>query len=612
RLREDAGAAGVEWPPVALFDLDAQARIVTLNRSAAVLLDAEAEAALGRDFCAFVAPESRPACLALLADIGADDARQAELGFAGASRQRRVVTAARAGASLRLTAAERGPRPAPADTAFIAALSRELRAASDDFIGLNRLAARAAANPGRSARLDRLDPASSRLLGLSDDLLELALAEAEGTAAEGSDFLLDELLAQALAAAAARVRTPSTVRLTIDPPLATPLHGRARTLGLVLRHWVAAALEGERPGALELYCAPGAARGERIGLKFSLRTADGKPLRIGSPFEFGLAQRLAQALGAELAGDSPRRAEWQLDVTLERGRGAPQRAAPKAQEPATMSAGDWERRVRRDHAGRRVLLVEDNPINQELAADLLREAGLEVELAEDGARAVERAASGQFDLVLMDIAMPVMDGLTATRAIRARLGPALPIIAVTAGAFESDRRASLEAGMNDHLSKPVDPTTLYAALARWLPAPRPAAPGAASNRAAPLTPAAEAALRARLAGVHGLDYDAALRNLGGRLHVFERVLAKFVERYRQGDPVLAAPTGASLSERWRRACHSQRGACAAIGALALEARLGAFESRLDPQAPWSDYEAEARELQDALAAFVQALAAALA
>ncbi|MDE2454016.1 MAG: hypothetical protein KGL43_10510, partial [Burkholderiales bacterium] len=70
--------------------------------------------------------------------------------------------------------------------------------------------------------------------------------------------------------------------------------------------------------------------------------------------------------------------------------------------------------------------------------------------------------------------------------------------------------------------------------------------------------------------------------------------------------------GASLSERWRRACHSQRGACAAIGALALEARLGAFESRLDPQAPWSDYEAEARELQDALAAFVQALAAALA
>jgi CheY-like chemotaxis protein len=143
--------------------------------------------------------------------------------------------------------------------------------------------------------------------------------------------------------------------------------------------------------------------------------------------------------------------------------------------PPALSLADQTRiavaGLQRDHAGRNILLVEDEPINREVVQALLESAGLRVDLAADGLEAVQCASEYRYDLILMDMQMPRLDGLQACGRIRqASPGAGVPIIALTANAFAQDRQRCLDAGMDDYLSKPIDPLVLFAMVSKWLAA----------------------------------------------------------------------------------------------------------------------------------------------
>ncbi|MBZ8140813.1 hybrid sensor histidine kinase/response regulator [Rubrivivax gelatinosus] len=287
------------------------------------------------------------------------------------------------------------------------------------------------------------------------------------------------------------------------------------------------------------------------------------------------------------------------------------RRRPAPQDAPRPEPGDAEQRLRARHAGQRVLLAEDNPVNQEVAEELLRSVGLVVDTAADGEQALQMALTGRHALVLMDLQMPGLDGFAATREIRRHLGPALPVVAMTANAFDEDRDLCLAAGMNDHVAKPVSPERLYATLLRWLPAVASEPTQAAAGPAPQQPRRSDGRLPPALARVPGLDLEATLARLGGNAAMLERMLRLFVQTYGDGSTALRAAAAAGDAEACREAAHSLRGAGATIGAVDLVAQLAALEQGARDPARVGSTPGAALAADAALRALVARLVAAL-
>ena len=249
--------------------------------------------------------------------------------------------------------------------------------------------------------------------------------------------------------------------------------------------------------------------------------------------------------------------------------------------------------------GARILLAEDNEINQEVARELLEGAGLLVTIANNGREAVEKAQAESFDLILMDIQMPEMDGIDAAKAIRADTRfKDLPILAMTAHAMVGDREKSIDAGMNDHVTKPIDPAELFSALARWIPP-------SAGDGSGPVVPSQSAEVLLP-ESIPGVEVAAGLMRVGGNKALYRKLLLKMRAEY----PAMTASIRTALAEGRTKdaeiAAHSVKGSAGNVGAVALQEAAGELESAIAHNAP-EVWEARLEGFDAALQTFVAAL-----
>ena len=251
-----------------------------------------------------------------------------------------------------------------------------------------------------------------------------------------------------------------------------------------------------------------------------------------------------------------------------------------------------EAELARRHAGTRLLFAEDNAVDREVTRELLQRVGFDVEVVEDGARAVAAAASGAFDLVLMDVQMPVQDGLAATRAIRAAgKGARLPVIALTANAFAEDRSACREAGMDDVLTKPFAPDALYSMLLRWLPetwrSPPPSVPAIGSDAGRPIA-FGDGRRRSPAAAIPGLDRAVGLAVVQGRDAAYERLLRLFAEHHGADAERLRTLAGVDDRDTVLGIAHGLKGAAGSLGAVTVAEAAAAVVAAIRGNAAATD------------------------
>ncbi|SDX67157.1 PAS domain S-box-containing protein [Allochromatium warmingii] len=288
------------------------------------------------------------------------------------------------------------------------------------------------------------------------------------------------------------------------------------------------------------------------------------------------------------------------------------RTASSTASALLTQATDQRERLR----GVRILVAEDNEINQEVVLQLLRATGAQVTLAENGQEAVEQVRTQTFDLVLMDVQMPHMDGLEATRQIRAQ--PAyreLPILAMTANAFESDRQQCLEAGMNDHLAKPIEPEQLTATLVRWLPRAAGERDTATPRDVLPTVTALPELTQlmnsAALDSISGLDWQQGLKPLRGQLGMYLNLLGRFVEHEPEERAHLLDAFTCNDLPTLERAAHRLKGVAATLGAYSVRDLAQSLEQAVRTHQPRERLQALLELLTLELATLTAALQAAL-